>query len=145
MAHVDCTDFVTDVAAPAETVFATMKDFRAWPSWTRAIERAWARSEGSWRKGFRFVMKTMVFAVPVPLTVDELEENRLISWAAKNRLAQITHRIEFEPLGPDRCRVRNHEFVEGPLGGFVGKLVGKRIDRLDRQWAADLAAHFAAT
>jgi hypothetical protein len=24
MAHVDCTDFVTEIAAPAETVFATM-------------------------------------------------------------------------------------------------------------------------
>jgi hypothetical protein len=60
-------------------------------------------------------MKTFVFALPVPLTVDEVEENRLISWAANNRLARIIHRIEFEP-----------------------------IDRLDRQWAADLAEHFAA-
>lgn len=144
MAHVDCTDFLTEIAAPAEAAFATIVDFRSWSSWTRAIERAWARSEGSWREGFKFVMKTMVFAIPLPLTVLEVEENRLISWGAKSRLVQVIHRIHFEPLGANRCRVRNHEFVEGPLAKIFGRLVAKRIDRLDRQWAADLATHLGA-
>jgi hypothetical protein len=144
MSHVDCTDFVTEIGASAETVFATMKDVQAWSSWTRAIKKAWVRSEGPWRQGYKFVMRTMVTSVPIPVTVLELEENRLIGWGAKNPLLTVIHRISFEPLGPNRCRVRNHEFVEGLFGNAVGRLVAAPIDRLDRQWAADLAAHFRA-
>jgi hypothetical protein len=145
MAHVDCTDFLTDIEAPAEEAFAVMNDFHAWPSWTRAITGAWARSEGPWREGFAFAMKTMVSSVlPLPLRVVELQPNRRVAWQAKTPLATVTHRIDFEPLGPTRCRVHNHEYAEGVLGGAVGKLLRKPIDRLDRQWASDLAAHFAA-
>jgi hypothetical protein len=144
MAHVDCTDFLTDVEAPAEEAFALMNDYRAWSSWTRAIKDAWARSEGPWREGFEFVMKTMITRVPFRLEVVELEPGRRVAWQSKNVFVTVTHRIDFEPLDAKRCRVRNHEYVEGVLGNLVGKLLRKPIDRLDRQWAADLAAHFAA-
>jgi hypothetical protein len=136
----DCTDFETVIEAPTEVVFGTMKDVGGWSRWTRAIEKAWARSEGPWRPGFEFVMKTNVAPAPLPVKVYEFEENRLIAWGVKNPLFTILHRISFEPLGAGRCRVRNHEFVEGPLAKVVGNLVGKRIDRFDRQFAADLAA-----
>jgi hypothetical protein len=89
-------------------------------------------------------MKTMVTPFPLPLEVVELQPNRRVAWRAKNALVTVTHRIDFEPLDPNRCRVRNHEYAEGVLGGMVGKLLRKPIDRVDRQWAADLAAHFAA-
>jgi hypothetical protein len=144
MPHVDCTDFVTEVEAPAEVVFATMKDVAAWSSWTRAIRKAWARSEGPWREGYKFVMKTSLSRLPLPVTVLELEENRLIGWGAKNPVVTVIHRIHFEPLGPARCRVRNHEFAEGPFANLIGRLFARQIDRLDRQWAADLATRFGA-
>jgi polyketide cyclase/dehydrase/lipid transport protein len=135
----DCTDFETEIDAPAEVVFDTMKDVGAWSSWTSAVKKAWARSEGPWRRGYKFVMKTIISAAPLPMTVYEYEEDRLIAWGVKNPLFTVLHRIHFEPLGEKRCRVRNHEFVEGPLAHIVGRLVGKRIDRFDRQLAADLA------
>jgi hypothetical protein len=136
----DCTDFETEIDAPAEVVFDTVKDVGEWPRWTRAIKKAWARSEGPWRRGYKFVMKTNITAAPLPLKVYEFEENRLITWGVKNPLFSVLHRIRFEPLGAGRCRVHNHEFIEGPLANVIGKLVGKQIDRLDRQFAADLAA-----
>jgi len=142
MSHVDCTDFVTEIEAPAEVVFAKLQNLAVWPTWTRAIKKAWARSDGAWREGYKFTMKTMVAPVPLPVTVYELEQNRLIGWGVRNPLLTLLHRMEIEPLGPERCRVRNHEFVEGPLAKPVGRLVAKRIDRLDRQWAADLAKSF---
>ncbi len=136
----ECTNFETEIDASPEVVFDTLKDVGAWSSWTRAIKKAWARSQGPWRRGYKFVMKTIIAAAPLPMTVYEFEENRLIAWGVKNPLFTILHRISFEPLGADRCRVRNHEFVEGPLANVVGRLIGKRIDHFDRQFAADLAA-----
>jgi hypothetical protein len=121
-----------------------MNDYRAWSTWTRAIEKAWARSEGPWREGFEFVMKTMISRFPFPLEVVELQQDRRVAWQSKNPFVTVTHRIEFEPMGPERCSVRNHEYIDGALGAALGKLLAKPIDRLDRQWAADLAAHFAA-
>lgn len=142
MSHVDCTDFLTEIDAPAHVVFAKMQNLEAWPTWTRAIDKAWARSDGAWRPGFKFTMKTMVAPVPLPVEVMQLAQDRLIGWGVSHPWLSLLHRMEFEPLGPDRCRVRNHEFVDGPLAKLVGKLVATRIDRLDRQWAADLAASF---
>jgi hypothetical protein len=143
MSHVDCTDFVTEINAPVEVVFGKVQDVAAWPTWTRAITKAWARSDGAWRRGYKFTMKTMIApAVPLPVKVLQLEQDRLIGWGASIPLVSVLHRMEFEPLGSDRCRLRNHEFVEGPLAKLVGRVVSKRIDRLDRQWAADLAACF---
>jgi hypothetical protein len=142
MSHVDCTDFVTEIEAPAEAVFVKLQDLAAWPTWTRAITKAWARSDGPWREGFKFSMKTMVAPVPLPVTVLQLEHNRLLGWGVRSPLVTILHRMEIEPLDSERCRIRNHEFVEGPLAKPVGRVVAKRIDRLDRQWAADLAASF---
>ena len=72
----------------------------------------------------------------------ELEENRLIAWGARNRLLTIIHRIHFEPLGPDRCRLRNHEFIEGVFAKVAGRFMANRINQFDRQMAADLAARF---
>lgn len=144
MSHVDCTDFVTEIEAPVEEVFAKMQDLEHWSTWTRAITKVWPRSEGDWRRGYKFSMKTMVAPVPLPLEVEQLEQDRLIGWGASIPFVSVLHRIEFEPLGADRCRVRNHEFVEGPgpLAKLVGEVIAERIDRLDRQWAADLAASF---
>ena len=136
----ECTDFETEIDAPAEAVFDTMKDVGAWSSWTGAVKKAWARTRGPWRQGYKFVMRTTIAAAPLFMTVYEFEENRLIGWGVKNPLFTILHRIRFEPLSPTRCRVRNHEFVQGPLAHVVGRLLGRRIDRFDRQFAADLAA-----
>jgi hypothetical protein len=135
----DCTNFETEIGAPTEVVFNTMKDVGAWSSWTRAVKKAWARTAGPWRRGYKFVMKTMISAAPLPMKVYEFEENRLIAWGVKNPLFTVLHRIRFEPIGDTRCRVRNHEYVEGPLANVVGRLLGKRIDEFDRQFAADLA------
>jgi hypothetical protein len=136
----ECTDFDTDIEAPTDVVFGTMKDVGAWSSWTSAVKHAWVRTAGPWRPGYKFVMRTIIAAAPLFMTVYEFEENRLIAWGVKNPLFTVLHRIHFEPVGANRCRVRNHEFVEGPLAKVVGALLGKRIDRFDRQFAADLAA-----
>ena len=140
----ECTDFETEIEAPTELVFETLKDVGSWSRWTRAIKNAWARTDGPWRPGYKFVMKTSITTAPLPMTVYEFEENRLIAWGVRNPLFTILHRIRFQPLGPGRCRVRNHEFVEGPLARFVGRLLAQRIDRFDRQFAADLAAFASA-
>ena len=139
----DCTDFETEIDAPAEVVFDTIKDVGVWSSWTTAVHEAWARSQGPWRRGYKFVMKTIISAAPLPMTVYEYEENRRIGWGVKNPLFTVLHRILVEPISPTRCRVRNHEFVTGPLAGVVGRLVGARIDRFDRQLTADLAVRCA--
>jgi hypothetical protein len=143
MTHVDCTDFLTEIDAPVDQVFSTMSNVTAWPSWTRAITSSWGVSPGSLREGYEFVMQTMV-APPVPLrlTVLEFEANRRIAWGMKKPGMTVLHRIEFEPKGPVHCVVRNHEFVEGILARPAGRLLAAPIDRLDRQWAHDLAARF---
>jgi hypothetical protein len=141
---VECTNFETEIEAPTEVVFDTLKDVGAWSRWTGAIKSARARSEGPWRVGYKFTMTTSIAPAPIPLTVYEFEENRLIAWGVRSPLCSILHRIRFDPLGPARCRVHHHEFVEGPLAGVVGRLFAQRIDRFDRQFAADLATYAAA-
>src|SRR5215467_8960910 len=111
----ECTDFDTEIDAPTELVFETLKDIGGWSGWTRAIKKAWARTDGPWRRGYKFTMTTSIAPAPLPMTVYEYDENRLVAWGVRNRLFAILHRIRFEPLGPGRYRVHNHEFVEGPL------------------------------
>jgi hypothetical protein len=140
MAHVDCTDFVTQIDAPVQLAFSTMTNVAAWHDWTSAITSSRGVTPGDVREGYEFVMKTMVAPVSLRLTVVEFEQNRRVAWARTFPGAKVLHRIEFQPNGLVQCVVHNHEFVEGSLARPVGGLLAKPINRLDRQWARDLAA-----
>lgn len=142
--HRDFTDFTNEIDAPAGEIFAFFKRIEEWPSWTRAIRKTKRTDTGDWRVGYRFVMHaSFAPAIPLRITMHEYEEHRLIGWGVKWPLGLLTviHRFHFEPLGPGRCRIRNHEFAEGLLAPLMAPLKGM-IDRFDRQWADDLEAKF---
>lgn len=141
--HRDFTDFTNEIDASVEDVFAFFKRIEEWPSWTSAIRKAKRISDGDWRVGFRFSMNAS-FApwIPLRITMLEYEEHSLIGWGVKyGPLLTVIHRFHFERLGRDRCRVRNHEFAEGPLAVLMPPL-GGMIDRFDRTWAEDMEAYF---
>ena len=143
--HTDCTDFTNDIDAPLADVWSFFADIENWPKWTRAIVRSFPISTGGFEPGYQFVMYAS-FAPKIPLKIEmfEYEEKKLIGWGVRNPLITVIHRFHWEDLGNGRCRVRNHEFAEGPLAPLCGLLMGKRIDTFDRQWAGDLEAHFKA-
>ncbi len=141
--HHDFTDFTNEIDASVEDVFTFFKQIEKWPTWTSAIKKAKPVSEGDWRVGWKFSMNAS-FApmIPLRITMLEYEEHKLIGWGVKyGPLLTVIHRFHFEPLGPGRCRVRNHEFGEGWLAVFMPPLAGM-IDKFDRTWANDLEANF---
>ncbi len=134
-------DFTNEIDAPVEEVFAFLKKVDDWSGWTGAIKKSFPRSKGDWCQGYKLAFQPSFGGPTLPVTVIEYEENRLIGWGVKSPVFTLIHRFHFEPLGKDRCRVRNHEFATGPLGILAAPL-GGTIGKFDRQWAADLERHF---
>lgn len=135
-------DYVSDIDAPVEEVFRFFKDVEKWPSWTKAIKKAYRKSEGDWRVGFKLGFASDLLPMPLEVKVIEFEEGRRIAWGMRNPVATIIHRFDFEPSGDRRCRVRHTEYAEGLFAILTWPLRGK-IEQFDRLIADDLKATFA--
>jgi len=142
MLHIDSIDYTNELDAPVEEVFAVFKDIARWPEWVSVLSAAAPLSTGPLRVGFRLQMTPVDLGRPVKTTMLEVEENRVIAWGLRSRLASLVHTFRFDPLGPDRCRLRHTEFSAGLLA-IPAWLLRKKIYAYDRQWSEDFARRFA--
>jgi uncharacterized protein YndB with AHSA1/START domain len=139
--RLDFIDYTTDIDAPVEEVFRFFKDLEKWPSWTKAIKRAYRKSEDDWRVGFKLGFEADLLPMPLEVKVIDFEEGRLVAWGMRNPVATIVHRFDFEPLGEGKCRVRHTEYAEGLLAILMRPMRNK-IEQFDRLIADDLQAAF---
>jgi len=139
--RLDFIDYTTEIEAPVEKVFSLFQKVEEWPLWTSAIKRAYTKSDGAWGVGFGLGFVPYFALWPIEVKLVDYQENRLIEWGIRSPLATIIHRFEFEPLGKDRCSVRQREFAEGLFAIFSRPFKGV-IERFDRLLGDDLKAAF---
>lgn len=142
--HIDSIDYTNEIDAPVEEVFAVFKDIANWPQWVTVLSAAAPLSTGPLRVGFRLQMTPVDFGRPIKTTLLEYEENRVIAWGLRSRIASLVHTYRFEPIGSDRCRLRHTEFSEGLLA-IAAWLLRRKIYAYDRQWSDDFVKRFART
>jgi uncharacterized protein YndB with AHSA1/START domain len=140
--RLDFIDYTTEIDAPVEEVFRFFKDLEKWPSWTQAIKKAYRKSEGDWRVGFKLGFAADLLPMPMEVKVIDFEEGRLVAWGIRNPLATIVHRFDFESLGEGKSRVRHTEYAEG-LMAVLMRPMRKKIEQFDRMIADDLQAAFS--
>ncbi len=134
-------DYSTEIAAPVDEVFSFFKEVEKWPTWTSAIKRAYRKSEGEWGVGFGLGFVPSFMPLPVEVKLVDYRENRLVEWGMRSPVATIVHRFDFEPLGKDRCTVRQAEFAEG-LFAITARPMKGMIEKFDRRLADDFQAVF---
>jgi len=137
-------DFINDaveIKAPVDKVFNFFKEVERWPSWASGIKRAYCKSTGEWREGFRLVMVPVHFPVNLEMPLLSYKENETISWGMTSPVASIIHRFDFEPVDSTRCRVTQSEYAEG-IFALTSRPFKKFIADFDRQLGRDLKAAF---
>lgn len=140
--HIDSIDYTNELDAPVESVFATFKDIARWPEWVSVLSAAAPLSSGPLRVGFRLQMTPVDLGRSLTTSLLEYEENRVIAWGLRSRVASLVHTFRFAPISDDRCRLRHTEFSEG-LFAIAAWLLRKKIYAYDRQWSDDFAKRFA--
>lgn len=140
--RLDFIDHASDIDAPVEEVFRFFKELEKWPSWTKAIKKAYRKSEGDWRVGFKFGFEAELLPIPLEVKVIDYQEGRLIAWGIRNPVATLVHRFDFESVGEGKCRVRHTEYAEGLLA-ILTRPMRARIENFDRLIADDLQAAFS--
>jgi uncharacterized protein YndB with AHSA1/START domain len=98
-----------EIDAPCATVFALLRDARAWPRWYPNAQDV--RTGGPLRQGDRFSWRT--FGLAVRSRVDQLEAPRRISWYGFAPDIRAYHAWVLAP-SPAGCSVVNEEVVRGP-------------------------------
>lgn len=116
-----------DVAAPAETVFATYADVEHWPSWTSSVTSVELLDRGPLRIGVRARIRQPRLPVAV-WQVTELVPGESFTWVTRARGVTTTGTHRVVATGPGTACVTALLDQEGPLGPLVG-LVTARLTR----------------
>ncbi len=135
--QLDFIDCRTEMEAPVEDVFSFFQQVERWSTWAAGIKRAFRKSDGPWGTGFRFVFVPALFPMPLAVEVTGYEEGRLIEWGIRSSVATVIHRFEFEPMGEDRCSVRQTEFAQG-VTAVLMRPMRQKIKDFDQRLATDL-------
>ena len=120
-----------DIDAPAETVWASLTDFAAFPSWNPFIRRI----EGAPEVGSRLEVvlgasgtKAMTFRP----TVKKVERNRELRWLGRVGIAGLfdgEHIFEISPNGPGRVHFVQRERFRGLFVPFLAKSLDRDARR----------------
>ncbi|MGY2876002.1 putative membrane protein [Marmoricola sp. URHA0025 HA25] len=111
----------TDVAAPAQTVFATYSDVERWPSWTSSVTSVELLDPAPLRVGSRARIRQPKLPEAV-WQVTRLEPGREFAWQVLGPgvLTTGTHRVTDN--GDGTARVTAILEQRGPIGMVVGLL-----------------------
>jgi uncharacterized membrane protein len=127
-----------DVDAPAERVWAVLRDVERWPEWTASV-RSVRLLDGGLRVGARARIDQP--RIPTTIwTVTALTEGREFTWEASGPGTRTTGRHGLEPVGPGSCRVTLSITQSGWLGAVVGRGYRSLTDRYLAMEAAGLKA-----
>ena len=127
-----------DIDAPAERVWAVLRDVERWPEWTASV-----RSVRLLDGGLRVGASARIDQPRIPTTVwtvTALTEGREFTWEASGPGTRTMGRHGLEPVGPGSCRVTLSITQSGWLGAVVGRGYRSLTDRYLAMEAAGLKA-----
>lgn len=131
-------DITTEIDAPPEVVFAVLSEVERWPEWTPTVTRVERLGDA----GAPFALGTRLRIVqpkvpPADWTVTALEAGRGFRFVSRSPGATVEADHWIEPAGPgDRSRVT----LSVTFGGFLGRLIGRMMRKLNERYLAQEAA-----
>jgi hypothetical protein len=136
-------DHTSELGTSAETVAALLRDVEGWPRWSPGLRAIYKR--GPLRVGSWFVMMIKPPGAPLSPVPCQLLANQpnLIEWGGGAAGAEVRHRFEIEPLGANRCRVRQYEYATGWLA-LLTFPIERIAGRHDLAWSRELERRFKA-
>jgi uncharacterized membrane protein len=123
-------DFRTtvDINAPAERVWAVMRDIERWPEWTPTVNRVRRIGDGPLSVGSRAVIWQPKL-LPAKWEVTELDDGgRMFAWVTRGPGMRLTARHSVEAT-LDGSRATLSIQFSGTLGGFFAWLTRNLNER----------------
>ncbi|MEQ1787144.1 MAG: SRPBCC family protein [Acidimicrobiales bacterium] len=135
------TEVTTQIAAPAERVWAILSDVERWPTWTASVTSV--ALDGPLAGDATAKIRQPKLPVTT-WTVTELVPGRSFTWQAVAPGSRATGWHEVTPTGDGSCEVRLAIEQAGPLGTVVGWLYRGLTKRYVAMEAAGLAKQATA-
>jgi uncharacterized membrane protein len=132
----------TEIPAPAQRVWAVMRDVERWPEWTPTVTSIRLRDPGPLRVGSRALVRQPKLP-PALWRVTELDEGRGFTWATRSPGVRVVARHRIEPLGDGSRATLSVEF-EGLLAPLVARLTRRLNERYLALEVSGLRARCAA-
>jgi|1186.fasta_scaffold331119_2 uncharacterized membrane protein len=119
----------SEVAAPAERVFAVYADVEHWPDWTSSVTSVERLDEGPLRVGSRARVRQPRLPAAV-WQVTDVVPGRSFTWVARGPGVVTTGRHLVSPtIDDDRVNVTAVLEQDGPLGALIGLLTARLTRR----------------
>jgi uncharacterized membrane protein len=116
------------IQAPAERVWAVMRDIERWPEWTPTVTRIRRLGDGPLAVGSRALVWQPKL-LPAKWEVTELkEQERTFTWITRAPGLRVTAKHWVE-AARDGSRAALSLNFSGPLGGLFARLTRKLNDR----------------
>ena len=124
------------IAAPVPTVWSVMTDVERWPEWTASVVSVRRLEKGKFGVGSRARIRQPRF-LPAVWEVTKLNEGRSFTWVMRSPglRAEGYHAVQRSGTG---SRAALSVKYDGPLGGFVARLLAKTTHRFLELEAAGL-------
>jgi len=117
-----------DIRAPAERVWAVMRDIERWPEWTPTVKKVRRIGDSPIAVGSRAVIWQPKL-LPAKWEVTELsEEERRFTWITRGPGMRLTARHWVEAMQEGSRATLSIQF-SGPLGGFFAWLTRNLNER----------------
>ena len=128
----------TEVDAPPEVVFAVLGDVERWPEWTPTVTRVERLGDA----GAALVPGSRIRIVqpkvpPAEWTVTALEPGRGFRLVSRSPGATVEANHWAEPTGAGQ---RSKVTLSVTFGGFLGRIIGRVMRRLNEEYLAQEAA-----
>ncbi|HMJ14483.1 MAG TPA: SRPBCC family protein [Polyangiaceae bacterium] len=134
-------DETVDVGTNADTLYALLKDFDAWPEWTPGLRALKRDRKEPLRVGAKFVM--VIGRLSLPCQVFAYGPSRL-EWGGGLGPSIVRHSFELTPVDAAQCRLRHLEYATGVLAALALPME-KALGAYDHRWTKTICARFAST
>ncbi len=126
-----------EVAAPADAVWALLKDVNNWAEWNPAVLKAKIKKGDGESLGTVVKFNPMIGdkkGPPVKLTLTKSEKNKVLEYSSDMPGLKVIFGFSIEPSG-DKNKVTSYETITGPgVAGFEVFGGQEALDIEHRQW-----------
>ena len=133
-------DETVTINSSAEQLHALLKDFDAWPSWTRGLRAIKRRDQSPLQLGTRFTM-VLDPGIPLGCKIFAYDASRL-EWGGGVGSSVVRHSFEIRPLTAETCELRHLEYATGVLA-LLAIPIERGIYAYDHRWTNTIVARFA--
>jgi len=128
----------TDIDAPPDVVFAVLTDIDRWPEWTATVTRVERLGDAGTPFGLGSRVRIIQPKVPpAEWTVTAFETGRGFQYRSHSPGATVEADHWIEPLDGGR---RSRVTLTVTFSGFLGKLIGRLMRKLNESYIAQEAA-----